>query len=337
MTTIRDVAKLANVSTATVSRIINGKGEASPETIKRVNKVIKEVGYRPNSLAKSLSKRDSNLIALIIPTLNNPFFPELVQAIEAAASKYGYSLYLCNSEDQRLKVEYYLDSIVDHYACGAIINSLHVNEEDLKRLEERGIPTITIDRTQFSHPYSAVGVNHKDGGYQAVTHLVKNNNCKKIVFLSGPDGEKSSLDRLEGYREALKENKITDFEKIVYGNFETISGYEAINELIKKGCTFDAIFSSNDAMAFGAIRACIDADLQVPEEVKIIGYDNVLLSSYFYPKLTTVSQHKSRIGELTIKELDRLINQPNSKPRKYNISPDLIVRESSNNRSVKNE
>lgn len=328
MTTIRDVAKLANVSTATVSRIINGKGEASPETIRRVQQVIKEVGYRPNSIAKSLSKRNSNMIALIIPTLNNPFFPELVQAIEIAASKHGYNLYLCNSEDQRSKVEYYLDSIIDHYACGAIINSLHVNEEDLKRLEERGIPTITIDRTQFSHPYSAIGVNHKDGGYQAVSHLIKNNNCKKIVFLSGSDGEKSSLDRLEGYRDALKENKITDFETIVYGNFETISGYAAINELIETGCEFDGIFSSNDAMAFGAIRACIDAGLKVPEDVKIIGYDNVLLSSYFYPTLTTISQHKSRIGEITIEELDRLIKKSNSKPKKYHLSPDLIVRDS---------
>ncbi|WP_018665384.1 LacI family DNA-binding transcriptional regulator [Heyndrickxia acidiproducens] len=329
MVTIRDVAKAAGVSTATVSRIINNKGEAGPETIERVQKIIKELNYKPNTLAKSLSKRNSDLIALLIPSLENPFFPELVHAIEETANEYGYHVYLCNSDDKRSKVKYYLDSILSHYASGAIINSLYVESEDLEKLENSGIYTVTIDRSQFDHPFSAVTVNHKAGAKLAVEHLIKDGGCRHIVHISGPRGEKSSEDRLSGYLETLATFNSGLSSKVVYGNFDMESGYKAVQKLIQSGTGFDGIFSSNDAMALGAMRACAEAGLDVPSKVKVVGYDNIYFSRYATPRLSTVDQRKKDIGRIAVEELLRLIQDKNEKPKKYEIKPELLIRESS--------
>jgi len=329
MVTIRDVAKAAGVSTATVSRILNNKGEASPETIERVRKIAEEMNYKPNTLAKSLSKGNTNLIALLIPSLENPFFPELVKAIEEAANAHGYHVYLCNSDDERSKVKYYLDSVLSSYVTGAIINSLYVKTKDLDFLESRGVRTITIDRSQSDHPYSSITVDHKKGARLAVRHLIKEGGCRKIVHLSGPKDEKSANDRLTGYLEVLKEDGHGQVPQVVYGNFSMESGYEAVKGLIKSGASFDGIFSSNDAMALGAIRACTEAGLKVPSDIKIVGYDNIQFSRFSTPQLSTVDQQKHKAGRLAIEELIRLIRNENEKPRKYEVKPELVVRESS--------
>ncbi|BBN99879.1 MULTISPECIES: LacI family DNA-binding transcriptional regulator [Sporolactobacillus] len=328
MATIRDVAKAAGVSVATVSRIINNKGEASPETIARVQQVIQKLHYRPNSIAKSLSKRRSNLIALLIPTLNNPFFPELVREIEAAANQKGFHIFLCNTDDDRHKVKYYLDSILSHYACAAIINSLYVESEDLDRLESQGILTLTIDRAQFSHPYSAISVDHQSGAKKAVSHLL-DQGCRKIIHLSGPKGQMSSIDRLSGYQEALNAFNPDLPQKVVYAHFDLFSGYQSIQSLIQSGFLFDGIFCSDDALALGAMRACLEAGFKIPDQVKIVGYDNILFSRYVTPSLSTISQHMKEMGNLAITEIISLMQQPNAKPKKIRLQPDLVIRESS--------
>lgn len=329
MTTIRDVAREAGVSVATVSRIINNKGEASPETIARVEQVIKRLNYKPNLLAKSLSKRTSDLIGLLVPTLNNPFFPELVKEIETAANAEGYNIFLCNSDDQRSKVKYYLDSMVDHYVSGAIINSLHVNADDLAMLEARGIRTITIDRANFEHAYSAVTVDHQLGAWKAANHLICDSGCSNIVFLSGPKDEKSSSDRFAGFRKAVEHAPHPVNTSIVYGDFSMESGYHEIKRYIESGKTFDSIVSSNDAMAIGAIHACNEFHIRMPEQVKIVGYDNISSGSFITPTLTTVDQKKTEIGKIAVQELIRLIQDKNGQSKQYNLEPDLIIRNSS--------
>lgn len=326
MATIKDVAKLAGVSTATVSRIINGKGEASEETIMRVNKVIKELNYKPSSIAKTLSKKQSNMIALLIPTLSNPFFGELVDCIETAAQNKGYNILLCDSQDNRDKVNYYIDTMIDHYVVGSIFNSLQVTKEDLKRLEDRGIHTITIDRSQFEHPYTNIKVNNLYGGYIATKHLI-DQGCKDIIFFSGPEDENSSIERYNGYLLALKEKHIVIGDKLV-GNFSMESGYLEMQNYIKYGKKFDAVFCANDAMALGVMAALKDASIKVCHDVKIVGYDNTNYSKYSNPRLTTVSQCKEKIGEIVIDELNR-INKGGKKMNQIVIEPELIIRESS--------
>lgn len=329
MATIKDVAKKAGVSTATVSRIINGKGEASVETIQRVNKIIKELDYKPSSIAKSLSKKESDLIALLIPNIDNPFFGELVNAIETTANKKGYHIYLCNSQDDRDKVRYYIDTMIDQYVAGAIFSTLFVTQDDLKRLEQNRIHTITIDRSQFDHPYSSVTVDHKKGGYLATNHLIQQG-CKKILFLSGPKDESSSQQRYQGYCDAIKKAGL-EFEKVIYGDFNIESGYSEVDKYLLKKQDIDGIFCSNDAMALGAISACSQNGIQVPKDIEVVGYDNILFSKFSNPKLTTINQSMSKIGTIVIDELDRLIKN-NEKVNKYVVDPELIIRDSTKRR-----
>ncbi|MBP1915793.1 LacI family transcriptional regulator [Lederbergia galactosidilyticus] len=329
MVTIKDVAKEAGVSVATVSRVLNNKGGASTETITHVENIIKKLNYKPNRLAKSLSEGNSNLIAFLVPTLNNPFFPELVKEVEKFANENGFNILLCNSDDDRAKVEYYLDSMIDHYVSGAIINSLHVGPNDLAVLEERGIRTITIDRANFEHPYSAITVDHSLGAQLAVTHLIRDEQCKNLVFISGPKNEKSAIDRLTGFTLALNESENPVKTTICYGDFGIESGYENAKALIQTGKSFDSIFCANDAMAIGAMRACHEFGFQIPNEVKIVGYDNVSLSSYMYPPLSSVDQCKRDIGKLAVSELIHLIKHKNQKPKQYHLEPSLVIRKSS--------
>lgn len=329
MSTIKDVAKKAGVSTATVSRVLNGKGEASPETIQKINRIAKELDYKPNTLARSLSKRKTNLIALLIPNLNNPFFSELVTEIERAANARGYQIYLCNSEDDREKVEFYLNAMTNHFVVGAIINSLFVTENDLKKLQKNGVATITIDRATDSHTYSSVTVDQEKGGYLAAQHLIQDCGCQNLLIISGPDAEATSRDRLRGYQKAVNEFNGHTVD-ILGASFDTASGYDAFFRYMKNrenSSIIDGVFCSNDAMALGVLRACKDLEISVPEEIKVIGFDNIHLGSYAIPRLSSIDQLKAQASELVLEELEKVISGV-SKPQKYTVTPELITRES---------
>lgn len=333
MSTLKDVARLANVSTATVSRIINGKGEAGKETIDRVNRIVKELNYQPNSIAKTLSVGHSNLIALLLPNLKNPFFSELAERVELAANKKGYQLYLCNSQDDSEKVSYYLNKMQDQHVMGAIINSLFVLPKDLEKLESSGIATITIDRTQSVNNVSSLRVDNQYGGYLAAKHLIKNDDLKNILFLSGPKDEQSSQDRLIGVKKAISElnhNKIN--LEVAYGDFIYDSGYQVLKKFLrKKTFHIDGILSSNDAMALGAIRALADYDILVPEDVRVIGYDNTQAGQFSIPRLSTIEQFNDVFFDQIIDELISIKNQE-TEAKEYLYRPRLIQRESTKER-----
>lgn len=322
MTTLKDIARLAGVSTATVSRVMNGKGEASPQTVKKIENLIKDLNYRPNRTAKALSSRRSNLIALLIPNLKNPFFSELVQQIEVAANNRGYQIYLCNSEDNRDKVKYYLETMQDNYVAGAIINSLYVQRSDLDQLEQSGIPTITIDRTNLEHPYASIGIDHVQGEYLATKAVLDNNPRAQLLFLSGPAGEQSSKDRYQGYLRAIKESQGSSLA-VLYGDFTFQSGYQQINQFLQHNCHCTGIVCSNDAMAVGALRACQDHNLVVPQDLQIVGYDNTDLGKYTNPRLSSVQQFQPDYFNLMIQEL----LQP-TESHQYLLTPEYISRES---------
>lgn len=315
---------MAGVSTATVSRIINGKGEAAQETIDRVMQLVKELNYQPNRIAQSLSQRKSNLIAIMVPNLKNPFFGELVTSIEEEATKRGLQILLCNSNDSREKVEYYLDSIADNYAFGAIICTLQVTAKDLENLEKRGVHTVTIDRSFFNHPYSAVNIDQLNGAFMATNHLI-DNGAKKVLFLSGPEGDLLSLEREKGYHMALKASGILD-STVVHGDFSLNSGYELIHKIFEKRNDIDGIYAANDLMAIGAMRACKDLKYTVPLDIKIVGNDNLSIGEFIEPRLTSLSQENSKVSELVITELLSLRNEKTS-PQKAVLQPSLIIRE----------
>ncbi|WEV67370.1 LacI family DNA-binding transcriptional regulator [Bifidobacterium sp. ESL0769] len=332
MATIKDIAQMSGVSTATVSRIINQKGGASEKTIKKVNAVISRLGYEPDFVAKTLSQKASDLIALLVPNLTNPFFAELVSSIEKAADAHGYRVYLCNSEDDRDKVEYYLKFMCNIRVRGAIINSLYVDEDDLEVLSSRGIVPLTIDRACFSHPYAAMAVNNVSGSYQATKYLIQEGHSSRLVFISGPQGEKSSEDRYEGYLKAINKCSATHVAKL-YSDFSVSEGYRTASDLFKVRRDIDGIVCSDDAIALGVLRAVADAGLRVPEDIRVIGYDNIEMSRYSVPRLSTVNQLPENIGDLVLDMFEKSVEAGN-KPQKNVIEPHLVIRDTSQTRSA---
>lgn len=323
MATIKDIAKMAGVSTATVSRIINGKGEAKQETIDRVMKLVEELNYQPNRLAQSLSQRKSDLIGIMVPNLKNPFFGELVTCIEETATKYGMQILLCDTNDSREKVEYFLDAIADNYAFGAVICTLQVTEKDLEKLESRGVHTVTVDRSYFNHAYSSVNINQLNGAFIATKHLIEAGS-ENILFLSGPQEDVLSLERKKGYQMAVQSQGLAN-QYIMYGDYSLETGYQLMNEAFQQFDKIDGVYASNDLMAIGALRACLDKKLSIPEEIKLIGNDNLSIDDYLEPQLTSLSQKNDQVSELVIKELLSLRND-NSKPKKQTLEPTLIIR-----------
>lgn len=328
LATIREVAAKAGVSTATVSRIINNKGQATPETIARVRAIIKELGYRPNVVARSLTSGKSNTIALLVPTINNPFFPELARGIEDVANSYGMNVFLCNTDDEREKVTNYLVSLQERYVDGVIINSLNLTNEDLVELHSNGIPTVTLDRTFSTHEFSSITVKHRIGSQLATKHLI-DIGCKRIGLIRGPEDDFTAVQRMWGYRDYVKEFDWFDQSWIALGDFSVKSGYLCMKELFQRHPDIDGVFASNDLMAIGLLKAAHEWGRKVPDELAIIGFDGIDMSQYTTPPISTIKQPIYEMGKMAMEELIRLIREPESESSKMELDVDLILRESS--------
>ncbi|MDI3089994.1 LacI family DNA-binding transcriptional regulator [Priestia megaterium] len=328
MATIRDVAAKAGVSAATVSRIINNKGQATPETIARVHAIIKELGYKPNVVARSLTSRKSNTIALLVPTISNPFFPELARGVEDVANSYGLNIFLCNTDDEREKVNNYLVSLRERYVDGVIINSLNLTNEDLEELHSNGIPTITLDRTFANHEFSSISVKHRIGAQLATKHLI-DIGCKRIGLIRGPEDDFTAVQRMWGYRDYVKEFDWFDQSWIALGDFSVKSGYLCMKELFQRHPDIDGVFASNDLMAIGLLKAAHEWGRKVPDELAIIGFDGIDMSQYTNPPISTIKQPSYEMGKMAMEELLRLIKKPESDINKIELDVELILRESS--------
>ncbi|MEH6854233.1 LacI family DNA-binding transcriptional regulator [Priestia megaterium] len=328
MATIRDVATKAGVSAATVSRIINNKGQATPETIARVHAIIKELGYKPNVVARSLTSRKSNTIALLVPTISNPFFPELARGVEDVANSHGLNIFLCNTDDEREKVSNYLVSLRERYVDGVIINSLNLTNEDLEELHSNGIPTITLDRTFSNHEFSSISVKHRIGAQLATKHLI-DIGCKRIGLIRGPEDDFTAVQRMWGYRDYVKEFDWFDQSWIALGDFSVKSGYLCMKELFQRHPDIDGVFASNDLMAIGLLKAAHEWGRKVPDELAIIGFDGIDMSQYTNPPISTIKQPSYEMGKMAMEELLRLIRKPESDSNKIELDVELILRESS--------
>lgn len=337
MITIKDIAREAGVSVATVSRVINNKSDVSESMRARIKNIMEEAGYIPNTMAKNLSHGRSKLIAVMFPTLNNQFFVDLLTEIEKEANNLGYNIIHIISSDDRKKVEYHLNSIRSNFVSGAIINSLHVDEKDLEKLQKTGIKVLTIDRSSSEHKFSSVNVDHKQGGYLSGEHLISKG-CRDIVIVSGADDDKILNLRIDGFKEYISKQKIDAKIRVLHSDLSVKGGYDTFKEFLSLNSSFDGVFCSNDAMALGAMRACNDFDLSVPDDVLVLGYDNSSMNSFSIPRLSSIDQNVSEIGKKSVNALIELIDTESDNQR-LTISPTLIERESTcveNNSSASN-
>ncbi|RHW42867.1 LacI family transcriptional regulator [Neobacillus notoginsengisoli] len=302
MSTIRDVAKAAKVSVATVSRVLNNSDKVNEETKKRVLETIRELDYKPNEVARSLFRKQSNTIALIVPDIKNPFFPEVARAVEDVLNEKEFTLILCNSDEDPQKEQRYLDMMKQKYVDGVIIVTSTLQK---KEIEKSDIPIIALDR-QLGNSIPSVSVDNFNGAREAVRHL-KSAGCRKIAHIRGPHGIVSADDRSDGYlHETAHEPWYCD-DLIVSGNFNHVETFEAAIELMKRHPDLDGIFAGNDIMAAGAIKAAGTFGKKVPEELAVIGFDGIDLCRLTNPEITTMAQPIYELGATAAKLILELI------------------------------
>lgn len=334
--TIQDIAKLASVSTTTVSRVINNKTEGVSEiTRKKILKIIQDTGYKPSSLARGLITKRTKTIGLIIPDITNPFFPEMARGVEDMANKNGFNVFLCNTDDNPSKERKYIDALKEKYVDGIILTvSSNPNDEHINELLKSDIPIVMMDRELEDSDVKCVYIDNLEGGYIATKYLI-NLGHKKIGCITGPLKSKSAIDRYKGYEKAMLENGIPlNKDLVIESNYKIEGGVLATNKLLNKS-EVSAIFVCNDIMAYGAYRAIKQRGYSVPQDISIVGFDNIYISNMMEKELTTINQPTYSMGATATKMLIRSINGERINKKHICFKPKLIIRESAD-KNLKN-
>ena len=310
--TIKQIANKAGVSIATVSKIVNKKDERiSQATRDRVLSIIEQEGYVPNTVARSMVTKRTKSIGLIIPDISNPFFPDMARGVEDYANEHGYSLILCNSDNDINKEEKYLGLLQEKMVDGIIITASSSRTDESPKIKGINIPIVSVDRDiDGLDDNDKVTVDNEGGAYEAVTFLL-NKNYKKILHISGPLISKTAKDRYKGYKRAHKDYNIDLINNHLYeGKYTAESGYEAITKMIEDKVDFDSVFCGNDLIALGVYKAFHERNIKVPEDIGIVGFDDIYMAAIVSPELTTVHQPSYQMG---FKSVELLINKIKNK------------------------
>jgi len=325
--TIKDIARKANVSTATVSYVINKSRYVSPERTDRVQKAIAELGYRPHATARSLRSKRSCTIGLIVPDNANPFFADIARGVEDAGFEAGYTVILCNSNAMLERELDYIDVLLSKRVDGIIFFSTSMEIEQVRPVVEMGIATAIFYRDPGNLDVDAFRIDNRKVGYLGTRHLIelghKNIACIRPASMGLP-----SYRRVEGFQLALDEASLDcPLPLMPQGNNRISGGVRAAEQLLDSNLPFTAIFAANDAMAIGAMRTLRDHGYQIPRDVSIVGVDDITLAKYTEPPLTTVAQPKADAGRLAVQYLvERMEGRYLSGPREIELEINLIVR-----------
>lgn len=304
MTTIRDVAKKAGVSVATVSRFLNESGYVSTDAAKAVASAVEELKYELNPVARSLNTKQSNLIGLILPDITNPFFPELARAVEDVALTYGYTVVLCNSDEDPEKEKNYLKTLKKKYIAGFIVTS---NQLDAPHYANMALPIVALDR-EINDKIPTVSSNNREGAVMGTNALLERG-CKNILFLRGPGELNPANDRYEGFMDAIKAAD-ADYH-VVTSPFHFADSQKITDEFLRAHKEIDGIFASSDVSAAGALKAAVTLGIKVPEELQIVGFDGIAMGEMLSPGLSTVAQDVYKMGAIATRVLiKRIENQP---------------------------
>ncbi|EGO62842.1 LacI family DNA-binding transcriptional regulator [Acetonema longum] len=327
--TIKDVARTAGVSIATVSRILNGQGGVSEELIDKVQLTVQELNYQPNAVARALKVQESRSIGLIIPDIGNPFFPALVRGVEDAAQVHGYALILCNTDGDPDKEINYIKFLRSKQVDGILLVGNIGFEQSGHWLSDAAVPIVLVDRRIAGAPLSTVIVDNQAGAVLAVEHLIRQGR-RQIAIVSGRPASPTNTERVNGYIQALAANRLfcrTDL--VVNGDFTFEGGYRAAEILLNRGCRFDAIFAANDLMAIGVIECLAQNGRRVPDDVAVAGFDNIRLAAWYKPALTTINQPVYEMGQLAVAALLEHMADSGAQARDIMLKPELIIRQSS--------
>lgn len=331
--TIKDIARIANVSPATVSLIANQKPGIARNTRERVLKIIEALNYSPNLVARSLVKRRSYAVAMLVTSPLNPIFPELAAGADEVLKKHGYSLSIISTHDD-LEIEANeFKKIQARGMDGIITSAALLDSESLKTTVQSGYPVVSVLRRVYNcEELDYVTVDGLKGGYMAAEHLIRLGHTR-IGIIKGPLNTSSGKERFEGALLALKDYSIPPAEDLIeQGDFFKESGYAAAKRFLQMGAKKrpSAIYAGNDEMAFGAFEAILDMGLRIPEEIALVGFNNVEATALRSIEITTISQRKQEMGRLAAKRLIDKIerNRGFRKTCHIVLEPKLIIRRS---------
>jgi LacI family transcriptional regulator len=326
--TLEDIARKCGVSRSTVSRVINGEANVSPDTRKRVEELIHQINFQPNLAARGLAAGKTRVLGVVIPMgitaiFTDPFFPLLIQGVSITCNSSDYSvmLWLDDPEYERRTIRQILyNGLVD----GVIIASNLMDDPIVLALNEGKLPYVLVGRSPSNKKVNFIDVDNYGGSRKAVQHLLGLGR-RRIGHIAGPHNLIAGLDRYQGYLSALYEGGIfPDPTLVVEGDFTDFGGYAAVQRLLPHHP--DAIFAASDAMANGALRALIEAGVCVPQDISLVGFDDIPFASRTIPPLTTVRQPIQRVGSLAAEALIEVIKHPEMQPRQVILPTDLIIR-----------
>lgn len=327
--TIKDIAKRAEVSVATVSYVLNDTRYVSPELRGRVVEAIEALGYRPNLVARSLRQSRSGTIGLIVPDNSNPFFAEIAKGVEDFGFDVGYSVILCNSNAMPERELAYLDVLRSKQVDGIIFIATTAEIKHIRPLVESGIPAVIFYRDSSDMDVDRFVIDNNQAGFMATEHLIQLGH-RHIACIQPASATTPSAQRVIGFKRALEAHGLRHDEALMPRGDNLISGGRRIgNQLLESGQKFTAVFATNDAMAIGCIRALHDNGIRVPDDVSVIGVDDIMLASVFEPALTTIAQPKYEAGRQAVEMLmDRLRGGYEDGPRQIQLDIQLIIRDS---------
>ncbi|EGQ7995036.1 LacI family DNA-binding transcriptional regulator [Vibrio vulnificus] len=330
MATMKDIAKLAGVSTSTVSHVINKTRFVSEETALRVNHAAKELNYfAPSALARSLKVNRTNTIGMLVTTSTNPFFGEVVKGVERSCYQKGYNLILCNTEGDHERMKSSIMTLLQKRVDGLILMCSSLEGERLDVFERYpDIPVVVMDWGPMLFSSDKIQDNSLRGGYLAANHLIQMGH-KEIGCITGPLIKHQAQMRYEGYKRALNEHGLPfNPAWIVEADFECEGGYQAFKKIVAKGSLPSALFVCNDMMAMGVINAANELGVEIPHDLSIIGYDDIHIAKFMTPSLTTIHQPKYRLGQAAVETLLKKINKETAEVQVVQLEPTLIERNS---------
>jgi DNA-binding LacI/PurR family transcriptional regulator len=322
--TIYDVARLAGVSTATVSRALNGKGQIATATRSAIDAAVEQLGYRPNTIARSLVTRSTQTIALLLPDIANPFYAELVAGIQDRVLAEGHTMLLCTTESDPEREERYLNLLRAKQVDGALVDGLVLPPDRIARFVREGFPIVCLDRDVDSASVPLVQVDNRLGARLATEHLLELGH-RVIGHVAGAATLRISEERVAGYRQAFTDVGVEpDPGLVVVGSFTEEGGHDAALRLLDRGVT--AVFAANDLSALGVVSALTGRGLRVPEDVSVVGFDDVRFAAFTSPPLTTIHQPAREIAERAIGLLLELSGGREVAELVHLLEPRLVVR-----------
>lgn len=307
--TIYDVAREANVSMATVSRVVNGNPNVKPVTRKKVMDVIDRLGYRPNAVARGLASKKTTTVGLIIPDISNIFFAELARGIEDIATMYKYNIILSNSDENTDKELHLLNTMLGKQVDGLIFMGSNITEDHIAEFKKSPVPIVLAGSIEDSGEMPSVNIDYEQAAYDSVNFFISNGH-KNIALVIGNREESISIKKLAGYKKALENHNIPfNAEYVVEGDFSYESGIEAANRLSDLEEKPTAVLVAADEMAVGVVNAVQDRGFKVPDDLEVISFDNTKLTLMVRPQVTTVVQPLYDIGAVAMRLLTKLMNK----------------------------